>query len=332
MRQVIKQRGAALLTAMLTVALVASLAASALWQQWRAVEVEAAERARLQAAWLLIGALDWSRLILREDSLARQGDGSDNLSEPWAVPLAEARLTTFLAAQNNVSQAEDASLDSNNAFLSGSISDLQGRLNLRNLVDGEKIDPLALEQFTRLFSQLQLPRQQLEQLAAQLLLALQPGKADANAQAPLLPQRIEQLGWLGLPPASMAVLAPHISLLPARTRVNLNTANALVLWASAPGISLGDAQRLVQARASRHFQRESDAQTLLGQPSTNPAPIRSELHSVSSSYFEVRGQLRLDDTVVQERSLVFKQHGNARTLWRERANRLAPPPGRTDDF
>ena len=37
------QRGAAILTAMLTVVLVATLAASALWQQWRAVEVEAAE-------------------------------------------------------------------------------------------------------------------------------------------------------------------------------------------------------------------------------------------------------------------------------------------------
>ncbi|MEY2953604.1 MAG: hypothetical protein RLZZ401_1691, partial [Pseudomonadota bacterium] len=36
------QRGAALLAAMLTVTLVASLASAALWQQWRSVEVEAA--------------------------------------------------------------------------------------------------------------------------------------------------------------------------------------------------------------------------------------------------------------------------------------------------
>ncbi|HVR51394.1 MAG TPA: type II secretion system minor pseudopilin GspK, partial [Pseudorhodoferax sp.] len=40
------QRGAALLLAMLTVTLVATFAAAALWQQWRAVEVEQAERAR----------------------------------------------------------------------------------------------------------------------------------------------------------------------------------------------------------------------------------------------------------------------------------------------
>ena len=40
------QHGAALLAAMLTVTLVASIAAAALWQQWRSVEVEAADRGR----------------------------------------------------------------------------------------------------------------------------------------------------------------------------------------------------------------------------------------------------------------------------------------------
>ncbi|MFN3377379.1 MAG: hypothetical protein ACK40S_12615, partial [Burkholderiaceae bacterium] len=55
------ERGAALLVAMLTVTLVATWAATALWQQWRAVEVETAERARVQASWILVGALDWAR-------------------------------------------------------------------------------------------------------------------------------------------------------------------------------------------------------------------------------------------------------------------------------
>ena len=60
--------GAALLTAMIIVALVATLAGAMVWQQWRAVQVEAAERARTQSAWILSGALDWARLILREDA------------------------------------------------------------------------------------------------------------------------------------------------------------------------------------------------------------------------------------------------------------------------
>ena len=44
------QRGAALLAAMITVALVATLAAAALWRQWRGVEVEGAERVARFAA------------------------------------------------------------------------------------------------------------------------------------------------------------------------------------------------------------------------------------------------------------------------------------------
>ena len=72
-----RQSGAALLAAMLTVMLVATFSAAALWQQWRASEVEAAERGRVQAAWILIGALDWSRLILREDALT---GGPDHLA------------------------------------------------------------------------------------------------------------------------------------------------------------------------------------------------------------------------------------------------------------
>src|SRR5688572_8051457 len=93
------QRGAALLLAMMILTFVTTLAAGMVWQQWRAVEVETAERARTQSAWILVGALDWARLILRED--ARASGGQDHLGEPWAVPLAEARLSTFLAADRN---------------------------------------------------------------------------------------------------------------------------------------------------------------------------------------------------------------------------------------
>jgi general secretion pathway protein K len=74
-----QQRGAAILMAMIIVTLVVTLAAGMVWQQWRAVQVEAAERARTQSAWILGGALDWARLILRED--ARSGRPTA-LSEP----------------------------------------------------------------------------------------------------------------------------------------------------------------------------------------------------------------------------------------------------------
>nr|WP_313071712.1 type II secretion system minor pseudopilin GspK [Melaminivora sp.] len=319
-----RQRGAALLAAMLTVTLVASFAAAALWQQWRAVEVETAERARIQSAWVLAGALDWSRLILREDSLARSGDGTDNLTEPWAVPLAEARLSTFLAAQRGVAQAPDASTDTTDAFLSGQITDQQALLNLRNLAQSGQVDAVALRQFARLFEYLGLPPAQLDAIARQMVQALaEPatpagGSGGSASPAPLLPQRVEQLGWWGVPVATVAALAPYVTLLPMRTKVNLNTADPVVLWASADGLSMAQAQQLVQARAARHFTGEADATRLLG----TADGIAAATHTVSSQYFLVHGQLRLGGAVVRERSLVHKQQGEARTLWRERG---APP-------
>ena len=340
------QAGAALLAAMLTVTLVASFAAAAMWQQWRAVEVETAERARIQAAWILIGALDWSRLILREDSLARGGDGTDNLTEPWAVPLEEARLSTFLAAQRGVSQAEDASTDTANAFLSGQITDMQSRLNLRNLAANGQVNPVALRQFTRLFEYLGLPVQELNLVARGMVQAQvlhgppsasgagtasgtgtgAPASNAANADAtggsnnhpsaPLMPQTVSQLTWWGLAPASVEALAPYATILPVPTQVNINTASAVVLWASIDKIDMSDAQRLVQAREGQHFRSESDAARLIG----GQVELTAATHSVSSSYFEVRGRLRLGTAVVEERSLVLKQRGVVRTLWRERGS------------
>ena len=305
------QRGAALLLAMLTVTLVATFAASAMWQQWRAVEVETAERGHVQSAWILVGALDWSRLILREDG--RSG-GADHLAEPWAVPLQEARLSTFLAADKNVSQVDDASTDTTEAFLSGQISDLQGRLNLRNLTGTATDHAGALAQFARLFERLGLPRQELALLASGLQRAQAAPAEDGSADAPLMPPTVSQLGWLGLTPATIAALSPHVTLLPVRTPVNINTANVDVLMAAIEGLDMASAQQIVQTRETRHFRSLEDARPLLGASYDRAAGSLA----VASSYFEVRGRLRLGDAMVDERSLVRKIGMEVTTLWRER--------------
>jgi len=326
-----------LLMAMLTVTLVATFAAAAMWQQWRASEVEAAERARVQAGWVLVGALDWARLILRED--ARSG-GADYLAEPWAVPLEEARLSTFLAAdQNNTGGNADDSDDAQNAFLSGQMIDLQSRLNVTNLVLNGQVSVPAQLAFERLFSVLGLPPAQLSVLTDNLLLAsngsataaaaatsaatgtttgtlVTPATASAdNTLAPLLPQRVGQLVWLGLSPATLAALRPYITLLPVRTPVNLNTASAEVLYACIPGIEMADAQKLVTQRDRKHFSTLADAAQLLGAAA---GALNPDQHGVASRFFEVRGRLRLDQTVVQERSVVQREGLEVRVLWRER--------------
>lgn len=310
-----RQRGAALLAAMLTVTLVATLAATALWQQWRSVEVEAAERTRIQSAWILIGALDWSRLILSEDY--RANSGTDHLGEPWAVPLEEARLSTFLAADRNVTQIDDAG-GGEEAFLSGQIIDLQSRLNLANLVSGDTVNEAALAQFERLFAQLGLPPAELTALVQALRQAQAPG--NENTDAPLMPQSPSQLAWLGLAPRTLALLAPHITLLPERKPVNLNTAGAEVLMATLRGLDRAGADRIMAVRQMQPFRSVDDVKKLLGEQ----IEVSGSEHGVASSYFEVHGRLRMGPTVVQERSLVRRMGLEATTVWRERTGARVP--------
>lgn len=314
-----RQRGAALLLAMLTVTLVATLASAALWQQWRHTEVEQAERERQQAGWILTGALDWARLILREDGRTNQNTGAgDHLSEPWAIGLQEARLSSFLAVDK--SDDPPPTLD---AFLSGAITDMQGRLNVANLVDQGKLSEPDVQAFERLFEQLGLPPTEVSALARQWLAASQPAKPPDGqpdipppaGEVPLLPRRLAQLTWLGLPPTSVQALAPFATVLPERTPVNLNTAGVEVLVASIPGLDTARARRLLEQRALRPFKTLADAAAVLG--GSTPA-LQDRYHATNSRYFQVLGRLRLGDRVVQERSLVVRNGLDTRTLWRER--------------
>lgn len=355
-----RQHGAALLTALITVTLVATLAAAALWRQWRATEVEAAERSRLQASLLLSGALDWSRLILSEDG--RTGS-VDHLAEPWAVPLAEAKLTSFLAADKNV--ASDALEGLPDAFLSGSITDAQSRLNLRNLVDsGGRPVQSAVAATRKLFDLLDLPPAQVDTLVQQMRRALLAGgsvtqpptdgssttaaatpAASAAAEqsqspvqstasstddgaasgAPLMPQRVEQLGWLGLPADTVAAIAPYVTLLPQSTAVNLNTASAEVIFAAIAQLDMASARKLVEVRRRQYFSKSEDVSQQLAS-ATNVQITPGEV-GFSTSYFEVRGRLRMDHYWVEETSLLNRVSNVVNIVWRQRSAGVQPAGG-----
>jgi general secretion pathway protein K len=291
-----RQRGAALLTAMIIVSLVSTMAAAMVWQQFRAVQIEAAERARTQSALILQGALDWARLILREDARANMSNPIDHLGEVWATPLAEARLSTFLAADNA------NSADGPEAFLSGSIADAQSRYNLRNLVGGdEKARITELRAMERICDSVGVPTDTASQLAAALSLALGPKTPELNP--PLAPRDIDQLAWLGLNPGSLARLRPLVTLLPVPTPLNLNTASRELLATVFEGMDLASAERIVRARQDKPFRDLTEILPLV--PAA--AMISSQRGSFNSSFFEVRGRLRLEARVLEERSLVQRR-------------------------
>lgn len=310
------QRGAALLGAMLTVALVASLASAAMWLQWRQVEIEIAERGRAQSQWLMVGAFDWTRLILAED--ARSAQSADHLGEPWALPVQESKLSTFLSQDKQWREGDPE------VFLSGQITDAQSRLNLASLVEDGQVPPAALAAWVRLFERLNLPMAELQALIRGWPLALQAqaGKASQAApqeterlQAPLLPQRLEQLSWLGLSPQTVAQLRPYATVLPTATPVNLNTAPALVLEAVVPGLDTSTARALVERRSRQPWNTLQEAAEAMG-----PAGrlLSERQHSVRSRFFEIQGRLRIEQQVRDESALVERNGTQVRMLWRVR--------------
>ncbi len=300
------QKGAALLLAMVILTLVATLAAGMVWQQWRAIQVEAAERTRAQAAWILSGALDMGRVILRLDA---RTPGADHLDEPWATQLQEASLSSLLAQDrnNNVEGAPEA-------FLRGGIRDVQSRYNLRNLVDAnQKIVEAELAILARLCESAAVSPETAQVIASGLLSAWHADlAADGEADdAPLVPHTVGQLTWLGLSPATVKALERYVTLLPEPTPVNINTASAEVLAGILPGLDAGSAERLVKRRPFKNLQ---EARPFI--PGTEP--IDPKRVDVASRYFEISGQLRMEGRAVEERLLVVRRNREITPLSRSR--------------
>jgi general secretion pathway protein K len=313
-----RQSGAAILMAMLTVVLVAALASAALWQQWRAVEIESAERSRAQSGWILQGALDWARLILAEDG--RKG-GSDNLTEPWSMPLEAARLSTFLAVDRSDAILAD---QTGSALLSGQMFDLQSRLNLRNLIVGDKVHGPTAAQLARLFSLLNLPNQELTLLINGMLSARQASNAPVGVavQAPLVPQTVDQLAWVGLSSSTIIQLRPYVTLLPETTKVNLNTASDIVLRAAVAGVDAALAQQLLQKRSNKPWETLDEFAQAAG---LSPKVLEIEALATQTRFFELRGTLALDGQPVHVIAITQRDGQRVRILMRERT--VAPASG-----
>ncbi|MFT7402808.1 MAG: general secretion pathway protein K, partial [Hydrogenophaga sp.] len=214
--------------------------------------------------------------------------------------------------------------DTLQSFLSGEMIDMQSRINFMNVVrqngQGAKITAEVSEPdrdtLVRLYQALGLPESELSAAINELVRTRNLAASDPLPSASaLVPIKFAQLGWLGISPASLAALEPHLSVLPTRTTLNLNTASLQALSASVPGLDDARAQRLVNERGLNPFKTLTDAAKLLGE---GAVPLSDLHHGTRSQFFEVRGRLRLDNTVIEERSLVERQDLNVSVRWRER--------------
>jgi general secretion pathway protein K len=308
-----------LLLALIILTLVTTVTAGMVWQQSRAVDIESAERARAQAGWILNGALDWARLILREDqrSARQRGNPYTSLDDAWSKPLEEARLSSFLAADQN--NNADADVE---AFISGRIADAQARFNLRGVVDpAGKPLPAQVDALQRVANLAGAPSDTATRIAVALSATVAP-PAGGDPRGPVLrPETLDDLVWLGIEPATLRRLAEWVTLLPVPTPVNVNTAPREVLMAAIDGLDLGSAERLVQARGRQPFVSLDALMTFLPEKS-KPDPIRV---AVSSNWFEVAGRLRLDERVLEERSLLQRDGEKVTVRRRDRQSFTTGP-------
>jgi general secretion pathway protein K len=292
-----KQRGVAIVTALLLASLAITLVMSLFGQQNVQVRSIENQRFQLQKQWVMRGAIDWARLILREDAKLNR---ADYLGEPWSVPLNETRLDQYV-------DKGKTSEDKSNATLSGHIIDAQSRLNLTNLAPNGVIDQPSLDAFQKLLSA--------QGLDPNLATAVAKMVASTKVQPTIFnPDGSVLLAIPGFTPPIVAKLKELVVFLPVATPININTASAQVISARIAGLSLAEAQQLVTTRDQAHFRNLTE---LRGRWTYKvPAPP-SSLVNTQTNYFIVHGHVQIDRSALDADALVERKPvtGLTRIVW-----------------
>ncbi|GAB3685616.1 type II secretion system minor pseudopilin GspK [Salinisphaera aquimarina] len=318
------QRGVALLTAMLIVALVAIIGSGMLSQMNLALHRSGNIWQSEQAWWYAVGIENWLGKLLRQDA---QLTDIDSLEEPWAEPV------DYLPLDGGA--------------LKGRLIDLQGRFNLNNLAssgtgatgDGDtntSIAPITstgatendpvLAQFQRLIEL----AADTDPVTASTIAASTRDWIDSDVN-PTLPDGAEDDYYLGLTPPYRAgnalmvspselrlvkgvtpeiyaALEPYICTLPQNTTINVNTAPAAVLATIAPDLPPTTGESLVKSREDEPWQ---SVEAFLQDPALAGRQINSTGLSVVTSYFLASGQITVDKAQIQFFSVLERADNGA---------------------
>ncbi len=305
-----KQAGVAVVTALLIVAIIATVASyMALGQQvWLRQAQNIADRAQAEA--VINGAFEWAAVILTLDA---QDNQTDDLTQAWAQVLPP------LPAEGGV--------------VTGRITDAQGRFNLNNLVREGTASPEDVLVFQRLLQNQDLPVDLVGALVDWLdgdsvtqpsgaedvdyLSAEKPYRA---ANQPL--QSVEELRLIkGFNAEIINKLRPFVTALPQPTGVNINTASAELLSALF-AISTTQAQQLVDQRNDEPFKDIKDLKQRL--PADTPLP--KVPYDVRSGYFEVDVAAMFGRLQQRSQALLLRPAGAPiRILWHQQ--QLVARPG-----
>jgi general secretion pathway protein K len=333
-----RERGVAIITALLLTTLAISIVTSLFWEQQVQVRSMENQRLHLQTKWILRGALDWASLVLFQDGLDHRDFTA--LDHVWATPLAETRLDQYI-------ERERVEGENFAATLSGTITDACSRYNLRNLADRGQVDGGQVEVFGRLLRNLQMD-QQLAARTAAYVAAGQPlepqtpeGGAVPGSGTPAAPgdaapagtatgtttgtpaggsslPRVSRSSVAGSPmkflqvddlltvpgftPAMVERLRPFVIVLPEAAPVNVNTAPAEVLAALVPNMSVSEANSLVVRRQRAAWRDLNYFSSEIGES----RPLTPGAAGVRSDWFLVNSRIRLDRAALDAEALIHR--------------------------
>lgn len=310
-----RQRGVALLVALLVVALAVILVAGLLDRGELAfARTRNALRAQQADAYAL-GLETYAARVL----VAAQAEqpGLDTNASPWALPLPAQAVP--------------------GGVIGATMRDLNGCFNLNNLSLRNATHARWADMFRRLLLELELDPALGEAVAGWL--AEDADGSEANrylARSPSYRPRggpfahASELRLVrGVGAAAYARLAPHVCALPPGTRLNLNTADPVVL-ASLDGLGLPVtitrelAQKLWNGGQARYASVDEFAQAA----GVQAALLPGTMFGVRSDYFLARAQVVLDGLPLGYSSLLERGAG-IRVLARSRGSDAAgePAPG-----
>ncbi|MCY0389189.1 type II secretion system minor pseudopilin GspK [Robbsia sp. Bb-Pol-6] len=338
-----RQRGAALITALLVVTLAAVLVSGLLWREQVQIRRVENQRQSQQARWVSRGVFAWARLILRSEA---DSAPVTYLGGVWSVPIAETRLSSFLGRFGEARAEQGAS-----TWLSGTIEDAQAKFNLRDLVtaggvSGFDVDPVSLGEFRKLLEELGIDSQLATPVAQRIRQSLMrsvtrgqradsgnpvsdamagaqngsgrtgggftddPGLAGSDDGAGEQPIQMHDVDALldvpGFTPAAIAQLAPFVTVLPVPSQINLNTAPAEVIAARVPLLSLAQAQVFVQNRKQIFVINLADAQTRLERMAPDLGGLDPARFDITSNFFLIHSRVRHENAVVDRVALVYR--------------------------
>ncbi|PLZ01735.1 general secretion pathway protein GspK [Burkholderia sp. WAC0059] len=290
-----RQKGIAVITALLVVALAASLAVSIVWRELVALRDIENQRLALQTLWLERAAVQWARATLRVQSTQ---SNVSYVGQAWSVPVRNLRLADLLPEDTQRLNGELSQ-----ATLSGEVEDAQAKFNLTDLISRSgpgqpwAVDASGLYTYRQLLTELSLNPGLAQQTAAYMLNSVNDripqGEYSEDDHPSLLgwPMQLVSIADLDRVPGydtqTIRTLAPYVTLLPDYTYVNANTAPDVVLAAALPGLSVEQAHTLTARRQTAYFVSTGDIPLILAPNAGSTTLPTGSLISVNSGYFIV---------------------------------------------